>query len=157
MAFGIGNIGRMMGSNFLRYGKYFLILIILSVQGLIAYQIIDSYYEDIYTFIEGYMPDPYGTYNMGELIVNPSETNGQRYLLVEISFKLQHKKHVELVKAQELKIKHNMNEALSSRTVEELVSYDTREILRKELAEIVNKAIGIRSVRNLYYNKYVLQ
>lgn len=149
--------GKNKGSKFLLLGKYFLIILVFAAQGFLAYTIVDKNYAQIYSLISSYIPDNYGTYQFEELIVNPSGTNGKRYLLVEISVKLQDEKHIELVDKNKERIKHNMNEALSSRTVDELIQFEKREILRRELAEIVNSAIEIRSVRNLYYNKYVMQ
>lgn len=149
--------GNNKGPKFLLLGKYFLIILVFAAQGFLAYTIVDKNYAQIYSLISSYTPDSFGIYQFDELIVNPSGTNGKRYLLVEISVKLQDEKHVELVARNKERIKHNMNEALSSRTVDELIDFEKRELLRRELAEIVNSAIEIRSVRNLYYNKYVMQ
>ncbi len=144
-------------SKFLPLGKYFLILLVLAVQGIIAYQIVDKNYEKIFTLIDSLLePEPIH-YTLEELIVNPAGSNGQRFLVVELSLELRNEKHAELIEKNKEKIKHNMLEVLSSRSVAQLNKFEEREILRNELAEITNDAIGVHSVRNLYYTRYVMQ
>lgn len=144
-------------SKFLTFGKYFLIAGAVAAQLFLAYVIIDKNYDRIYDFVSGLAPDQTSTYQMEELIVNPAGTQGQRYLVVEIGLDLVHSDHIELIEDSKQKIKHDMNRALSSRTVDELVDADEREALRDELAGIINQAIGVHSVRNLYYTRYVMQ
>lgn len=144
-------------SKFLSFGKYFLFVVVFCVQALLAYAIVDRNYAGIYRTFENIGGDNFAVYKMDELIVNPAGTNGQRYLVVEISMELEHSDHIELINQNIQRIKHNMNESLSSRTVNQLVRFEERELLRRELAVIVNREIGEHSVRNLYYTKYVMQ
>jgi flagellar basal body-associated protein FliL len=149
--------GKKGGKGMMIAGKIFLVLLILTAQVLLAYTIVDNSYEKMYSFVKSIGEQESVFYKMDELIVNPAGTNGQRYLVVEISLELSNDSHLERVRQQEQRIKHNMNEALSSRTVAQLVQFEEREKLRYELAGIVNAAVGERSVRNLYYTKYVMQ
>lgn len=144
-------------SKFLPFGKYFLILVVLASQGILAYQIVDKNYGKVYEMVDEITAPEEGSYLLEELIVNPSGTNGQRFLVVEISLELYDETHVKLIEAEKEQIKHNMLEVLSSRTVTELSKISVREQLRSELAAVTNEAIGKRSVRNLYYTKYVMQ
>ena len=148
---------RIMKPNFLKAGKYFLGLVVIVSQVFLAYQIIDMNYERIYAFVSGLMPEQSASYQLEELVVNPSGSNGQRYLVVEISLDLKDRRHIELIQNQQQRIKHEMNEVLSSRTVDQLTQLEVREQLREELTDIVNQAIGRGSVRNLYYTRYVMQ
>lgn len=145
------------GVNFLSVGKYFLILLVIFGQVFLAYSIVDNNYEQIYLYLKNNASGDNVTYGLEELVVNPSGTNGQRFLVIEISLELTDKDHIEKIKQNEQKIKHNMIEAISARTVDQLINFEERELLRKELADITNNAIGIRSVRNLYYTRYVMQ
>ncbi len=144
-------------SKFLPKGKYFLLFILLIGQVVGAYVIVDEYYQDVYVFVFGSMPDYSETYAIDEIIVNPSGSNAQRFLVVEIGMELSHGDHVILVDRNIMKIRDRLNEVLSSRTVNELIRYKERENLRVELAEEINEIIGVRSVRNLYFTKYVMQ
>jgi len=142
---------------FLKSGKYFLIVLFIVSQIFLAYQIIDKNYERIYVFISELIPERSASYQLEELVVNPSGSNGQRYLVVEIGLDLRDRRHIELIQNQQQRIKHEMNEALSSRTVDQLTQFEVREQLREELAVIIDQAIGTDSVRNLYYTRYVMQ
>jgi flagellar FliL protein len=145
------------GSKFLPFGKYFLILLVLASQVALAYQIVDKNYGDVYALIDDMTAPESGSYLMDELIVNPSGSNGQRILVVEISLELYDATDTGLIESHKQQIKHSMLEVLSSRTVQQLTQISERERLRVELSEVTNNAVEKRSVRNLYYTKYVMQ
>lgn len=144
-------------SKFLPRGKYFLLVILILSQAVGAYVLVDEHYKDIYEFVFGGMPDYSTTYLLEEIIANPSGSNAQRFLVVEIGMELRHQDHVPLIEKNLMKINDRFIEVLSSRTVSELIRFEERESLRKELADEVNDAIGVHSVRNLYFTKYVMQ
>ncbi len=144
-------------SKFLSRGKYFLLVILILGQAVGAYVLVDEHYTDIYLLVFGDPPDYSTTYLLEEIIVNPSGGNSPRFLVVEIGIKLSHHNHVELVDKNLMMIHDRLNEVIASRTSRELMQFEVREELRRELAHEVNQAIGVRSVRNLYFTKYVMQ
>ena len=144
-------------SKFLPKGKYFLLVLLILSQAVGAFVLMDEHYKDIYILIFGSMPDYSTTYRMDEIIANPSGGNAQRFLVVEIGIELSHQDHELLVDENLMKIKDRFNEVLTSKTIRELQQFEGRQNLRKELASEVNQAIGVRSVRNLYFTKYVMQ
>jgi len=137
-------------------GKIFLLLLILAGQAYLAYVIVDKYYPSVYAKMNEEKPPELGTYMMEQLVVNPANTNGRRYLMVEISLEM-HAEHIPLMETNNPKVKQDMIEAFSSRTVSQLTTSEEREKLRQEVAEIINSSIGETSVQNLYFTKYVLQ
>lgn len=144
-------------SNFLPYGKYFLIAMAVIIQVLLAYTVVDKNYHRIYSALESSrIPDPF-IYPINDLIVNPANSNGKRYLVVELSLELRSQECALLVERNIQKLRHNLNETLASRTVEQLVQFRERELLRSELAIVTNRTIGENSVQNLYFTKYVMQ
>jgi flagellar FliL protein len=145
------------GPNFLKLGKYFLLVLILVGQGFLAYAIVDKYYPTVFAKMSEKSPSDYGTYQMEEIVVNPANTYGKRYLMVEISLELNDKDHVSLLDENIMKLKQEIIDALSSRNVDQLTRVTGREELRRELSGIINSSIGVRSVRNLYFTKYVMQ
>lgn len=144
-------------SKFLPFGKYFLLILILAAQTMLAYTIVDKNYEQVYDYFKSMKSEETVAYDMEEMVVNPAGTNGQRYLLLQVSLELGSEDDVALLDKNKLKVRHDMIEFLSSRTVNQLVHFDQRESLRRDLIEIINTAVGSRSVRNLYYTKYVMQ
>ncbi len=145
------------GSNFLRIGKYFLIVFVFTIQAFLAYIITDKNYASIFNFVNSFTKEEMVVYTMDELIVNPAGSQGQRYLVVQATIELSESNHIDLVNQHSQRIKHYMNASLSSRTVDQLLDFNERERLRVELKNIVNREIGEYSVRNLYYTKYVMQ
>lgn len=144
-------------SKFRALGKYFLIGLVLVGQVFIAYTVVEENYEAIYSYIQSFSPPEMGKYNLDEIIVNPANTNGRRFLLIEISLELVDKEDVKLIEENKSKIRNNLIQFLSSRSVSELQGVEEKEYLRRELMNIINEAIGRRSVHNLYYSKYVMQ
>lgn len=144
-------------SKFLSIGKYFLVILFFVGQGYLAYAIVDKYYPEVYETMNAKSPDDFGTYEVGELVVNPANTNGKRYLLVEISVELDDKEHISKLDNNKMKLKQEVIETLSKRTIPELVKVEERDSLRYELIDVINSVIEVRSVRNLYFTKYVMQ
>lgn len=144
-------------SKFRRAGKYFLLLFLILVQAFVAYSVMDKNYDAIYSYTQHLTPDEVGKYELEEIIVNPADTNGQRYLLVQLSLELVDKVDQSKIEENESKIRNNLIKFLSSKTVDDLQGIKGKEDLRLELVKIINNAIDARSVRNLYYSKYVMQ
>ncbi len=137
-------------------GKIFLLVLILAGQAYLAYVIVDMYYPSLYVKMNQEEPPEMGTYMMEQLVVNPANTNGRRYLMVEISLEMQ-LEHIPLMETSNPRVKQELIEAFSSRTVSELTTAEEREVLRIEVTDIINSSIGETSVQNLYFTKYVLQ
>ncbi|MGB0347403.1 MAG: flagellar basal body-associated FliL family protein, partial [Balneolaceae bacterium] len=79
-----------------------------------------------------------------------------RYLMVEISLEL-NIEHIPLIETSNPRVKQELIETFSRRTVSQLTTPRERDVLRKEVVEIINSSIGETSVQNLYFTKYVLQ
>jgi len=144
-------------SKFLSIGKYFLVLLFLVGQGYLAYAIVDKYYPDFYYSMNAKSPDDIGIYELDELVVNPANTNGKRFLMVEISLEVDDKANFIKLDNNKVRLKQEIMEALSAHTIPELVKVEERDELRQELIDLINSIIEVRSVRNLYFTKYVMQ
>lgn len=144
-------------SIFRRVGKYFLILVLVLGQVFAAYSLVNENYESIYRYTQNLFPQERGKAELEEIIVNPANTNGQRYLLVQLSLELVSKEDQTLIDDHRSKIRNNIIKYLSAKTVSELQGIQGKKDLRFELITLINEAINSRSVRNLYYSKYVMQ
>ncbi|MAO63677.1 MAG: hypothetical protein CL666_01625 [Balneola sp.] len=144
-------------SKFLSIGKYFLVILFFVGQGVLAYAVVDKFYPKVYRSMNEKTPADFATYELEELVVNPANTNGKRYLLVEISLELSDQTHISVLQAKNNRLKQELIETLSIRTIPELVKVETRDELRLELIHVINSIIEERSVRNLYFTKYVMQ
>ncbi len=144
-------------SKFLFPGKYFLFALLFAAQAGLAYFLVDKYYDVIYEHTLGNISEEKVTLKIDEIIANPTNTNAQRFLVVEIGLELSSNRDIELIQRHEMQIRDRINEVLSSKQVNELIRYDGRQELRRELAGEINRVIGTHSVRNLYFTKYVMQ
>jgi len=144
-------------SIFRRVGKYFLILALVLGQVFAAYSLVNENYDAIYSYTQNLFPQERGKAELKEIIVNPANTNGQRYLLVQLSLELVTKEDQTLIDDHRSKIRNNIIKYLSAKTVSELQGIQGKKDLRFELIRLINDAINSRSVRNLYYSKYVMQ
>ncbi len=149
--------GNKQSSKFLIAGKYFLLVVLVLPLVGAAYFLVDKFYEDIYGVTLGRPSDNTVTYVIDEIIANPAGTNASRFMVVEIGLVLSSRREADLVDENLMQIKDRINEVLSTKTVNELIHTEGRNELRVELAEEINQAIGVRSVRNLYFIKYVIQ
>jgi len=144
-------------SNFRSIGKYFLIVLVVAGQGLLAYKIVAKNYYPIYSYVHSFIPKQPGEYKMDKIIVNPADTDGQRYFLVQMSLELANKDDEGFIKKNNAKIRNDLIRYLSSQTIPQLQGVESRENLRVKLVELINRDLGKRSVRNLYYSKYIMQ
>ncbi len=144
-------------SIFRRFGKYFLILFLVLGQVFVAYSIVNKNYDAIYGYTQSLVPVERGKAELKEIIVNPADTNGQRYLLVQFSLELASIEDQAVIEEHRSKIRDNIIKYLSAKTVAEIQGTKDKEDLRVELIQVINDAIDSRSVRNLYYSKYVMQ
>ena len=148
--------GKKAPNKLVAIGKIFLLVLILAGQAYLAYVIVDKYYPGIYAKMNEEEPPEMGTYLMEQLVVNPANTNGRRYLMVEISLEM-NVEHIPMMETSNPKVKQELIEAFSRRTVSELTTPTERDKLRQEVTDIINSSIGETSVQNLYFTKYVLQ
>ncbi len=144
-------------SIFRQYGKYFLILFLVLGQAVVAYSVVDKNYDAIYSYAQSLIPENSGKIDMDEIIINPADTNGQRYLLVQFSVELDDMDDQELFEEHRSEVRNNIIKYLSGKTVSELQGIQDKEDLRVELIQLINSTMDSRSVRNLYYSKYVMQ
>jgi flagellar basal body-associated protein FliL len=144
-------------SKFLTIGKYFLILAALVFQAGAAFTIVDENYETIYISIFGSLPDFTAMYDLNEIVVNPAESNGQRFLVVGITLELFHSDSVSIVERNQVRLTERIHQTVGSRTVNQLVMFDQREVMREDLIQEINDVLGARSVRNLYFTRYIIQ
>ena len=137
-------------------GKIFLLLVVLTFDGGAAYYIVDDYYSDVYKWLHQ-SNDAEVYYEIKSIIVNPAQTDGERYLLVSLGLKLSSKDDVASIKKQEPVIRDRAIALLSKQTVGELNNTAKRNALKKRLGIMINNTIGKQLVRNLFFTEYVMQ
>lgn len=139
------------------YGNTFLIAAILIAEAIGAYTIIALNYQPLYKWIYGTAPNFGVTYEFADIVINPAESKGQRFLVCSISIQMRSEQDIEDVKLKEFIIKDAINTLLSKKSVDELQSVEGRVILKQEIGVVINSILEDTAVRNVFFTKYVMQ
>lgn len=103
-------------------------------------------------------PVEYGLFmEMQGLVVNPSGTEGRRYLMAHIGFESDEQDALEELKDREIVVRDVILRLLGRRTVAELSASEQRAELKEELRTAVNDVLQEGAIDRLYFTQYVLQ
>jgi flagellar FliL protein len=91
------------------------------------------------------------------LIINPSDSDGRRYLMVNIGLEATDIAVLDEVGSKEVVIRDRILRLLGQRSVAELASVQLRDTLKEELLTAVNEVLREDGVSRLYFTQYVLQ
>ena len=107
--------------------------------------------------VEEAEPTEYGQFSqfLG-IIVNPSESGGRRYLMVDVGFESAEAKTLEELTEKEIVIRDAIVRLLSEHTVEELSEVARRPALKDTLLVTINGILE-GDIDRLYFTQYVLQ
>lgn len=92
-----------------------------------------------------------------DIVVNPSGTNGTRYLCTTVAFEITDPLLVEEATAREAQVRDLLIEILGRRTVQELSSLEMRDYIRGEIHSSVNELLTKGEVDGVYFSNFVLQ
>lgn len=145
------------GNFFSRHGKIFLYAGIIMVQILAAYGIYHFYYTDIQNWIGDFGSDQRYYYAMEDVIINPAESNGERYLILTAVVEVNTSDEIIIMEENNAQIIDNLNLILSSKTAAELTRIESRNQIKREIGIMINETLDKKVVRNLFITKYVLQ
>ena len=96
-------------------------------------------------------------FKIDPLIVNPADSNGERYLKASVTFEM-----LDLDVQRELdkrlpQIKNQINNILSSKTISQIQTNKDRENIRREILERVNGVLVKGRLSNVYFEEFVYQ
>ncbi len=91
------------------------------------------------------------------LLVNLADPLGRRYLKISISIEVKGEKTPSLIEEDTPKIKDTLILLLSSKTFDDLNSFDKKIELKKEIVERINQILGKPVVRRVYFTEFIVQ
>jgi len=144
-------------NKFFKIGKIFLLIAVIVGQGIAAYAIIKNNYPDIKETIDGLSRKGGVYYKVENIIINPANSDGERYLILSLAFELNNSNDMAMAEKMNVEIIDRVNSHLIRKTVQELSSIEKREVIKKELKKEVNNLLEKKAVRNLFITKYVIQ
>jgi flagellar FliL protein len=104
------------------------------------------------------VPTDFGSfYEVDNMIVNPAESQGSRYLMVNVGFESDIEEVLTELENKEVVVRDRVIKLLGEFTVPELADIDQRPFLKDTLRTSVNQVLQKGSVRRLYFTQYVLQ
>ena len=145
------------GKTMSKQGKIFLFVGIFLLQSLIAYLIVANYYAELYKFVNTITHQDGLYYSIENLIINPAESEGERYLLISITFEMNNSTALSQIERKKAQIVDRINTLLSQRTVSQVKSINDRIEIKKEIIMVINELLNQKAVRNLYFTKFVMQ
>ena len=107
---------------------------------------------------EGAEPIEYGLFHeITNLVINPKDSDGRRYLMVSIGLESKSPKTLEEMQAKEIVVRDKVLKLLGLMTVEELAAIENRNRIKEDLRQAVNELVHKGEIDRLYFTQYVLQ
>ena len=94
---------------------------------------------------------------LDEIIVNPAETGGRRYLAVTAGLQTATPEAEKKIEEQRALVRDVMITLLSSKHLEELADISYRDSLKAEIRNAINAKVHGLKIENVVFSGYVLQ
>jgi flagellar basal body-associated protein FliL len=96
-------------------------------------------------------------YKIDPIIVNPAQSNGERYLKATVSLEAYDPAIIAEVEKRLPQIKNQINIILSSKTIEQVQTNEDKERLRREIQSRINGLLTTGNISNVYFEEFVYQ
>jgi flagellar protein FliL len=91
------------------------------------------------------------------LVLNPANSGGTRFLMVNATFELKDASALERMKLHDPEIRDVLLNVLGTKTVEELADVTKRDPLKKELIAAIQRLFPDAGVTHVYFPQFVIQ
>jgi len=98
-----------------------------------------------------------GTFTVEDLVVNPADCGGLRYLAATVALQSPLPGFAEDMKANEPRVKDALIRILGSKTVDELADVAQREVMRREIHAELRRIVPEQEIDAVYFMRFVLQ
>ena len=96
-------------------------------------------------------------YEVENMIINPAESSGGRYLMVNVGFESDREAVITELENKEVVVRDKVIKMLGEFTIPVLADIDRRPFLKDTLRQSVNRVLNEGQVKRLYFTQYVLQ
>lgn len=96
-------------------------------------------------------------YELENMIVNPAESGGGRYLMVNVGFESDDEDVITELENKEVVVRDKVIKMLGEFTAPILADIDRRSFIKDTLRQSVNQVLKEGQVTRLYFTQYVLQ
>jgi flagellar FliL protein len=91
------------------------------------------------------------------LVLNPSGSNGSRYLLMTLAIECKDAKGVESLTLRDPELRDLILNTLGKKSVEELSDIAQRDQIKTEILNALSERFGKATVKQLYFPQFVIQ
>lgn len=96
-------------------------------------------------------------YTIENLIVNPAESRGLRFLVLSLAIESPATATVEVLASRDIELRDALVRHLGAKTVEELSDVRSREALKQELREVIASVVPDHEIGRIYLPLFVIQ
>lgn len=97
-------------------------------------------------------------HTLDNLVLNPAESGGTRFLLLSISFQAKDAAVLETMKARDAELRDMVLVTIGNRTVEQLADMAQRDSIKKELRVAAGKLLKKKTaVKRIFFPQFVIQ
>ena len=96
-------------------------------------------------------------YTLDNLVLNPAQSGGTRFLLLTISFEVKQADLVDAMKARDAELRDLVLVTVGSKTVEQLSEVASRDSLKVELKAAAAKLFKKKGIKRVYFPQFVIQ
>jgi flagellar FliL protein len=91
------------------------------------------------------------------LVLNPAQSGGTRFLMVTATFELRDAGTEQLMKDHEAEVRDHILALLGKKTVDELADITKRDQIKKEVLDAVSPLFSKGAVRKVFFPQFVIQ
>jgi flagellar FliL protein len=94
---------------------------------------------------------------MDNIVMNPSGSNGSRFLLLSVSYEMKDAASMEKLKSHDAEIRDLVQRVMGKHGIDELIDVKNREIFKKELSKATEEISGKETVKKVFFPQFVIQ
>ncbi len=91
------------------------------------------------------------------LVLNPANSNGQRFLLLSVAIETGTPTATTEMKARDAELRDVILTALGTKSVEQLTDVTAKESIKREVQAAISNRFGKTSVKRLFFPQFVVQ
>ncbi len=94
---------------------------------------------------------------LDNIVMNPSGSNGSRFLLLSVSYELKDAATLEKLKTRDAEARDLIQRVMGRHTIDELIDVRNRDGFKTELVEATEAITGKASVHRVFFPQFVIQ
>lgn len=94
---------------------------------------------------------------LDNIVMNPSGSNGQRFLLLSVAYELSDATGVDKIKQRDAEIRDLVQRVVGMRTMDQLGDLQQRDLLKADVAKATEDVIGKKTIKKVFFPQFVIQ